>query len=168
MTSQHQRRFDQDLKFQRAEWRAQRVGWVLLALFIIAAGLGVFGEGGFLAQASGRSADGTLTVEYKRLVRQQTATALDIQAYVRTEASSELRLWILRSYLDAVAITAITPEPDRVILDGPRTTFVFRVAPGSRAHALRFDLQVRRAGRLFGAVGLAGAGSIHFSQFAFF
>jgi hypothetical protein len=36
---------DEDLNFQRREWKIQRAGWVTMALVIIAALLGVFGAG---------------------------------------------------------------------------------------------------------------------------
>jgi len=35
----------QDMAFQRQEWKVQRLGWVLLSIFLFLAALGVFGSG---------------------------------------------------------------------------------------------------------------------------
>ncbi|MGH9162652.1 MAG: hypothetical protein ACRD2X_22010 [Vicinamibacteraceae bacterium] len=168
MTMERQQRFSQDVTFQRREWRVQRIGWVLLTLFIAAALAGLLGGSGPLVKASARAPDGTLAVEYDRFVRQEAETALEVQSRFASSTSDELRVWILRPYLDAVTITSITPEPERVVLDEPRTTFVFRVSPGKSTSVVRFELHVRRVGRLSSSMGLVGAGSVEFTQLSYF
>jgi len=168
MTAERQGRFSQDITFQRREWRVQRIGWVLLTLFIAAALAGLLGGRGPLVKASARAPGGTLAVEYDRFVRQEAETTISVQARSADAASDELRVWILRPYLDAVTITSITPEPERVVLDEPRATYVFRVSPGTGTSVVRFELQVRTVGRLSGAMGLVGAGSVEFTQLSYF
>ena len=55
----------QDLTFQRRSWIVQRVGWVMLALLILAALGGLFGPGP-LSRARAGPHDGPLWVEYQR------------------------------------------------------------------------------------------------------
>ncbi len=58
----------EDMRFQRAEWRVQRIGRLLMLAIVIAALAGVFGDGP-LATRFHASGDGVLQVEYDRFVR---------------------------------------------------------------------------------------------------
>lgn len=53
----------QDLNFQRREWVVQRVGWVVMAVLLVAALLGLFGPGPLSKSIAG-SASGPVRAEY--------------------------------------------------------------------------------------------------------
>jgi hypothetical protein len=61
-----QLQIDEDLAFQRREWKIQRVGWGAMALVIIAALLGVFGTGPLSNATLEREG---LRLEYERFCR---------------------------------------------------------------------------------------------------
>lgn len=55
----------QDQRFQQREWRLERIGWTLIALFVLAGLLGLLGPGP-LSWATARSDGGLVEVEYQR------------------------------------------------------------------------------------------------------
>jgi hypothetical protein len=57
-----------DLEFQRRVWAAQRIGWIAIGAFVIAALVGVFGQGPLSSAAAGGNA---LRIEYERFARLQ-------------------------------------------------------------------------------------------------
>ena len=59
---------DQDLDAQRHHWIAERVGWTVITLVILAALLGLFGSG-WLSEASVGTPEGALRLEYSRFGR---------------------------------------------------------------------------------------------------
>ena len=61
---------DEDLPFQRRAWVAQRIGWVLMALFVLAAAVGLLGAGP-LSHAR-IDVPGLMTLEYERFARFET------------------------------------------------------------------------------------------------
>ena len=112
---------EEDLGFQRNDWRMQRAGWALLAL-IIAAGLaGVLGPGP-LSSAKTRG-EGDLTVEYERFVRHGGQT--DLTVYIANTNPGPLHLTISRDYLAARNLQQILPSPLRVQPAGSSLRYVF-------------------------------------------
>lgn len=56
----------QNEQYQRAEWRFERIGWVLISLFLLAGLVGLLGTGP-LSQTMSRSSQGLFEVEYQRV-----------------------------------------------------------------------------------------------------
>ncbi|MDQ3669061.1 MAG: hypothetical protein M3377_02105 [Actinomycetota bacterium] len=105
---------EQDLSFQRWQWRVERAGWGLLALVILAAFLGLIGGYGPLRTASA-SADGdALRLEYDRFVRLRAATELRFLASPDLVGGGELEVFLTSDYADEIEIASITPGPDTV------------------------------------------------------
>jgi hypothetical protein len=65
--------FESELAFHQREWRLQRIGWGLLALFLLLALGGLFGDGPL---SHSRDASAAGSVEYERFVRDGLATEL--------------------------------------------------------------------------------------------
>ena len=59
---------NQNLIFQKRFWRAQRIGWGVLTVALLAALLGVFGSGP-LSHTTVSDASGRLTITYERFAR---------------------------------------------------------------------------------------------------
>jgi hypothetical protein len=103
---------DEDLDFQRREWRAQRVGWALLSVFLIGATLGVFGGGGPLSSTKARADDGRLRVEYERFVRVGASSEITIETGTALrEGDAGFEVTLGRDYFDAIDIERAVPEP---------------------------------------------------------
>lgn len=93
--------------FQEKLWTAQRIGWVLMLLFVIAALLGATGSGGPLSMA--RAQSGQATVNYPRIARWQASTQMIVT--LAPSASGQADLYLPQSLLDVFAVEGILPEP---------------------------------------------------------
>lgn len=68
---------DQDLAFERKSWAAQRIGWGVMTLAIVAALAGLLGSGP-ASRTRAETPDGAIAVEYDRFVRANAPTDLDV------------------------------------------------------------------------------------------
>ena len=111
---------DADHRFHRNEWRIQRIGWVLVALFLALAAAGLFGNGP-LSRAHADSAGGRL--EYQRFTRFGLTTDLVVTPVA--SANGITRVEISGDYLEAFRVEHVTPEPAAVRLaECPRSPCV--------------------------------------------
>jgi len=149
---------DEDLKFQRREWKIQRVGWLAMALVIIAALLGVFGTG----PLSSATIEGEgLRLEHERLCRLQRGTQL---RFTIGETGDPVRLLIGGEYLDSVMIDRITPEPAKAEAVSDGVVFQFAVQGPA---AVTFHLTPKKFGSVSGKARLGQAAPISFTQFIY-
>lgn len=157
----------QDLAFQRREWRVQRMGWWVLAAFVVAASLGLFG-GGPLSAAQAGVPGAPLWIEYERFVRVGAPTRISLHAGVAA-SSNGIRLRIRRSYFEALKIERMVPEPAAVAVGESDVTMRFdSVASGSPFFTVILDVEPLRAGRHQAAFDVDGAGGVSFAQLAYF
>jgi hypothetical protein len=149
---------DEDLNFQRREWKIQRLGWVAMALVILAALLGVFGTGPLSSATIER--DG-LRLEHERFCRLQRNTEL---RFTIGGTGDPVLLLIGREYLDWVMIERITPEPGKAeaVSDG----VIFHFALQGPA-AITFHVRPEKFGLVSGKARLGQAEPITFTQFIY-
>jgi hypothetical protein len=155
---------DQDLDFQRREWRAERIGWCAFALFVAAALAGLLGPGP-LSEASARTPDGRLRADYERFVHYGTQTSLRLRAEPRD--ARELRVWLADDVLERARIERVEPEPDAVLAAAGRHVYVFAVAAGGGPVDVTFELHPEWIGRLESRLGLEGGPELALAQLAF-
>ncbi len=153
------------MPFQRRMWTAQRIGWAVMALVLLAAVLGLFGDGP-LSRRTVTSADGKLTARFQRLERHHSPTALVVM--VRPEPGEEkVELWLSRHYAEAQTFDTIHPEPESVTAAGDRMVYEFSVDEDEPEVRISFDGQPQGIGTLDGKVGLGGGDAVTFTQFVF-
>lgn len=142
---------DQDERFQRWEWRLQRVGWVALPLVLVAAALGLLGPPGPLAQAATES--GPLRLEVHRVQRRMAPTTLRLA--VAPGPDEQVTLLVGRALADALEVRSVLPEPTEHRWTTAGDLLTFRREPG---HSLRvvFHATFEQTGRVAGEVGVAG------------
>jgi hypothetical protein len=128
---------DEDLPFLRRSWRVQRIAWVLMVLILGAALAGAFGRGP-LSKARASSDDGSLLVEYERVLRQKAP----VEFRIRFDPGSDgvARLSLNRDCLRKLRVESIVPEPESEIGALERTTFTFRGAGRAEA-VMRFEAE---------------------------
>ena len=148
---------DADLNFQRRIWTAQRIGWFVVAIVMMAALLGLFG-GGPISRASAQG-DG-VDISYERFARLQQATRVHIS--LGPEARSQLAL--SRRYLDAVHVEQITPEPREIAAAGGWLVYHFT---GAGPISITFTVTPEHSGGLSGAVQITGGRAVVFEQFVY-
>jgi hypothetical protein len=154
---------EQDLAFQRLEWRFERIGKALIALFLLAAIAGVFGRG-YLSRAQKSSPSGSLTVQHERFARRDAPTELEIDATGAPNA--EIRIWLSRPAVQGLRIEQVTPEQVETQTSPERTTYVFRTDGSGHAH-VRFDVEPRGPGKMVSQVGIDGGEQLAFWTFVY-
>lgn len=159
---------EQDLPFQRREWRAQRVGWLLMAAVVAAA---LFGGAGPLTTTTAEA--GSLHVEYRRFDRFKAPTPLRFRVGGRATSGTgpdTLRLWIDRDYLGRFQVGGVLPTPDGVEVGPDRLTYSFVVsnavgpAEATGPVEVTFHLTAEAFGVARGRAGLPGGEAVAFDQ----
>ena len=157
----------EDEKFQRHYWAVQRVGWVVLALMLVASLAGLFGPG-LMGRAHAADAASRLRVEYERFERKQAESALRLEIGAGASQNGEARVWLSRGFLDRVQVHHVTPEPESVETAGGRVAYTFRVADPSQPVSVTFHFEPEYVGRLRGSAGLGdGSAEVNFDQFVY-
>jgi hypothetical protein len=121
---------DQDLQFQRRMWRTERVGWGAMAILLICAVMGLFGNGP-LSRMTAQTGE-LLTVEYQRFGRYQAPMEMRLYLAGFTKDHS-LFFQLDHTFLSHVQITRITPQPalEEPTPDGIGFIYPVRVQDGS-------------------------------------
>lgn len=152
----------QSAEFTQREWVVERVGWALLALFILAGLLGVFGWGP-LTTVTARSDGGTLAVEYQTVGHHEADDSVRILVASEAAVDGTVTVELTGSWVSGVDISSVTPAPstERAITDG--VALEFDVEPGA-------DTEVTIIFRASGYWGIdaraaVGDDAVRFSQF---
>lgn len=158
---------DQDLEFQRKAWVAQRVGWALMGLFVLAAAVGLLGSGP-LSHARA-AVPGVMTVEYQRFARFETSETLTVRLEPAAITGDVARLSLNRDFLDSSKIDTVLPPPARVESAAGRLIYVFAVADPSAPLVVTWSFEPQQVGVLEGVVRLESraAQQISFRQLVY-
>jgi hypothetical protein len=148
--------------FQRREWIWQRVGWILLALLLLAGAAGVFGNGP-LADATLDNAVASL--KYERFVRRDADTRWELTLR-DVPAGGTADIAIDAAFAAHFEITAIQPEPSSAFLSDGRWVYRFDIRDGGEQQVV-FILQPERVGRHAGSIEVAGAPPFTLSQLTY-
>ncbi len=157
---------DQDLRYQRRAWLTERIGWVCMALIVLAAILGFLGPG-LLGRRTLTDGSGALTVEYTKFLRYEGPATLTFHLKEAAFSGGDVRLWISQDYLDSLQIVAVTPPPDHAEIAQGRVIYVFKLAPGTRQALITFDVTEQKIGPVRARVGTGEGQSLSFSQFIY-
>lgn len=157
---------DQDLTFQEREWRVQRAAWVALLLVVVFGLLGVFGTGP-ISSATAADAEGTLSVDYQRFVRNHGRTSITLRVDSQWIEEGQIELWISTEYLDNLEIESFSQEPDEVRNDGNRMVFVFLAEKETGPVSVTLDLRPEAMGRLSAHLGVVDGPEVHLSQLGY-
>lgn len=101
----HSIELDEDYKMHVLGWKVQRIGWILLYLFLVLAGIGLFGNG----LLSKRSIDvNPFKLEYEHYGRYEST----MKIFVHFPAQKLTTISIPIQYLHEMKIEHIVPEPE--------------------------------------------------------
>jgi hypothetical protein len=142
-------------KPQPGDWRAQRVGWAVMVLVVLAGLAGLAGPGP-LGVRRLASPDGALGVEYPRFWRAEKPLALRLSLGPGAAPDGEARVWVSRAYLERMRLEGAVPPPHASESGPDRVTFRFRVAPGAGGAGVVLRLVPEGAGVTSGRVGVEG------------
>lgn len=130
----------EDRGWQERFWTAQRVGWILMALFTLAAVVGLTGMGGPLASARAELGGGT--IDYPRITRWQADDQFEVHLAASSPASVELTL--SPRFVQLFSINSIQPEPSEVQATAAGYRFTFETEPGERERVISFTVRATR------------------------
>lgn len=150
--------------FQRAMWTGQKVGWIVLALLLLLALLGLFSVGPF-SSATAVSAGGDLTVDYQRLERSGASSSLRLSV-ADGPADGEIRVRIGSEFVKAFTIEGITPDPLQTSTGRDGIDLVYPV-PSAYPAIIYLSLRPRQTGLVKSSIALNDAESVRLSQFVY-
>jgi hypothetical protein len=154
---------NQDLAHERIEWKIERAGWIVMALVLLAALVGLLGRGRFSVAVAGEKGS-TLWVEYNRFERYQAATMLRIHLGAASR-DGKARLWLNREYVENIEIHHIDPEPETVEVLHDRFIYSFNLPDGAQPSAVTYYFEGNAFGRILISVGMDGGSQLNFPQF---
>ena len=158
---------DQDLAYQRRQWVAERVGWALMLLIVLAALAGLLGPGPLNDAEAGQPGD-PLYVQYHRFPRHASPGQLmKLHLGPQATAGGDVRVWVGREYLDGFRVEKVVPEPERVEAGPDRLVYVFRLHEPGKGVVVRFLMEPDAFGRQHARVGLVGGPELSFGQFVY-
>ena len=163
----NERRPDLELEiddaFQRREGRVQRVGWIVLAVTVVGALLGVTG-GGPLAKRRLDAAG--LDVQWERIARAEARTEIRLGAPARLFRDGAFTVRIARPAFDQFKVEEIRPEPEHVSVGDAFVEYRFAVPAGAHSTAVFLALRPERIGEHELTIAVAGAPAVVIRQFA--
>jgi hypothetical protein len=166
MAKLKQLELDEDLPFQKREWGIQRVGWVMWALVVAAALIGLFGTGP-LSSAQTTTADNALTVHYDRFLQCKNPTTLELLVRTAGGNSGPVRINVSQPLLDALRIVRIEPEPERRELAEDGIIYSFARTGETAINKIRFHVEYERFGRQRGSIALEGHEPVTLAQLVY-
>lgn len=125
-------------RFQRTEWRVERVGWALLTLFLLAGLVGLLGTGP-VSWGSVTSENRVIRLEYQRVTHLESDDSLTFALSPSAVEDGTATVHLTGEWLSSVDVTGIAPEPaEQVALpDGVALQFAVAEAPTTVAVTYR-------------------------------
>lgn len=144
-----------DDAFSRRQAVAQRVGQLLLVVVVLAALVGVFGDGP-VSTAQRTTASGALTAEYQRFARHQGQSSLHVHVAPAAVEQGTATVVLAEDYVTANEVEQVSPQPDAVTAVPGGLAYVFDVDGRSTSLDVRFDVRPDDVGLLRFGVGVDG------------
>ncbi|WP_242928332.1 hypothetical protein [Pontibacter vulgaris] len=132
---------DEDLALEHKSLILERIGWILMLLFVVAAALGFTGRGGIINDKTEGSTAAGIEVAYERFLRRDAPSTLKITLH---EPSSQVRF--SKAFYEKVRIEEVVPEPKQVQVTHESILYTFEGAPVNAS--LLFYLKPQKAGSL--------------------
>ncbi|WP_043502512.1 hypothetical protein [Georgenia sp. SUBG003] len=153
---------NQHERFQQREWAANRLGWVLLGLFIVAGLVGLLGTGP-LSWTTTDSRNGVLTLEHDRVTHYEADDTITLTVAPDAVVDGTVTVQLTGSWPSGVDVQSISPEPaeQRAVPDG----LVLEVpVEGGGDVEISVNFRAQEIGTLSGDVAV-GDDTVSFSQF---
>lgn len=151
------------MRWQRIEWRIERIGYVCLFTIVILGACGLFSKG-VLSDRKVVSADGSLQVDYERFGRLDSDMAMTIRLKPQ---QGRFTLAINGEEMDNFQIQSLQPQPQQAV-SSKNTLELSWASPGYRDGAtVWIGLQAQKPGRYPVTVTLDNKVSVQFTQWIY-
>jgi hypothetical protein len=153
----------EDMQFQQRTWRAERVGWIVMALLFVAALTGVFIHGP-VSRTTARSVDDSLAIDYQRFAHKTALTHFVVR--VSPPLPDQVLVRLSPSFADMHDTDSVEPRPIRSSGGSYGLEFTF---PRSAAGDLAVHIAARpkRFGLMSLHVEVEGRGAVNVTQLVY-
>ena len=148
---------------RRREWIAEKIGWAVIALLLLAALAGLAGHGP-LNSAHQSSGDGRLAVDYQPIERYQSPTELRIRFQSQSRETRLIRVGFSREFAEATAPDKVIPEPASVELQPHRVIYTFQILSPAGEETIIYRYKHIARGRLRYAIWLEDAAEVNAAE----
>jgi hypothetical protein len=157
---------DEDIEWERGEWKFERIGWGLMALMIAAALLGFLGSGPMSNRIAGEEG-GSFWVEHNRFIRYNNPEQLFVFIGPQFVQEDEVRLVIEGDFSHENMVRDITPNPDSVELSTGRLVYVWKVTDADGPMQINFQFRANQLFQQNSQFGPEQGELVHVPQFVF-
>ena len=157
---------DEDLPFQRAEWRVQRIGWVVWGLIIVAALAGLMGSGP-LSSTEASATDGSTSIRYDRFVHYHHESQLELTIHRDLVGGTALNVHVSQALLDRIQIIRIEPQPTSRQLAADGIVYSFSHQDRMESAKIVVHLDFRKFGTTAGQIRVAGHAPVKLRHFVY-
>jgi hypothetical protein len=157
---------DEDPTFQRHQMRFERIGWGAIAVILLAALVGFFGNGPLSAATAGDAGD-PIRVRYERLDRKSNPTQLTIVLAPEAATEGRVRVAVDRAWVDGVTIQRVEPEPESVEVASDHLVYAFAVQADAGPVEVIFRFEYENWGWTACEIGLEGGPTHAFGVLVF-
>lgn len=154
------------MPYQRAQWRFERVMWLVLGALVSAALLGLVGGPGPLNAQTHARADVPVRITCQRYLRYQTPSNARVDFEAAAVQDGEARLWFDAAYLRRFEIRAIVPPPQRCETEDGGLGLVF-AADAAAPPSVSLLLVPQLPGPSNGRIGVGPDTALALSQFVY-
>jgi hypothetical protein len=154
----------EDMAFQRHEWAAERIGWIVMAVAVAAALTGLFASGP-ISEASVRTPDNAINVEYQRFAHKTARThfTIRISPPAAREATSEMLIRLGQPFVRTYDVEALSPRPQRSTAGSYGLEWVFVPSPAGDL-VVQVGIRPKRFGIAPTEIQVEGRGAVSFTQ----
>lgn len=149
----------------RAAWRVERVGWAVMALALLGALLGVFGDGPLSQVSDGSST--SLKVEYDRFQRSSAPQMYRFTAHPSVVRQGSLDLRFDQSLIEDMELDSVVPEPASVRAAAGYTHYTFNAEAGKEPLQITFRFRPATFGHRLGTVTAEGVSPVTIDHYIY-
>jgi hypothetical protein len=153
-----------NIEYQRREWVAQRIGWALMMLFILAAFIGMLGTG-VAAMTSTSAGNDALHLEYPRIARHHQPRIMTMTVAPDQVQDGKIEVWLDRAYAHQFDVQSTVPEPESVQIEPDRVVYAFQTGNADAPLVITWFYQHDGYWTVSGAIGIVDGPQVSVSQF---
>lgn len=142
-------------RFQRREWRFQRIGWIVMLLFLISGILGFAGPGLFSYVTTGHDGD-PVRLSYHRFEHWNHESVMELTLDPRAVHNGEARIWITSELFHKIELKQIHPAPAKTEAAHDRITYTFAISDTSAPLSVQISYEPDAPGLTRARLGTDG------------
>lgn len=154
----------ENMRWQRIEWRIQYVGYLVLAVIVILGACGLFSKG-VLSSRQQLSDDGNLRVEYERFGRSDSDMNMTLR--VKHLPGERFTLTIGGEEMDNFQIQSLQPQPLTARSENNRLILTYAISNQQAGATVWLDMQPQTFGRYPVTVTLNNDTRVQFTQWVY-